>query len=629
MCARPKLAAMPERPFQTSSVLIRSSLVRPMRRPGDLRESKKSAACDANPFSPFAVSDCSIQVRMVESPVFNSAMNRLKTSIKTFCGVAVGVLLALTSSVHPASGAGDKGKVDEAIFTNNSVLSIEIEISNRDMSTLRRYQWNRDAKLESRTPVPAMIREGSVLYTNVAVHLKVAVGSFRPVDDKPGLTLNFHKLAKGQRFHGLEKISLNNSVQDPSCITDKLCREVFDKAGVPVTRAGYANVKLNGRVLGLYVLTEGWNKQFLKRYFKNAKGNLYDGGFVKDITGPMIVNSGENHEDRSDLKPLIAACREKNLTNRLIRLEKTLDLDRFLTFIALDALLWNWDGYALNRNNYRLFHDLDTDRFIFFPHGMDQMFWKPDGPIMPGMKGLVAESVIAIPECRRRYLERVSELMNGVIRPEALTNRVNELARQIQPVQSETAGWGSVMRGIFQPSPVKELKQHIVQRSQSLEEQLQGVKSVLRFDNAGTAHLSGWKSRTLYGRLGLDQPDKTPASLHLTARQARSAGAWWMTAWLEGGHYQIRGKVRVQGVTAADSHNPRSGAGFRVFSRRKLTTGVNWDWFPFRESNDLEKRGEIPVPPASKIINRKLSGSADWVELTCDFDLRQPVADLE
>ena len=56
---------------------------------------------------------------------------------------------------------------------------------------------------------------------------------------------------------------------------------------------------------------------------------------------------------------------------------------------------------------------------------------------------------------------------------------------------------------------------------------------------------------------------------------------------------------------------------------------MNWDWFPFRESNDLEKRGEIPVPPASKIINRKLSGSADWVELTCDFDLRQPVADLE
>src|SRR2546426_464197 len=205
-----------------------------------------------------------------------------------------------------------------------------------------------------RVPVPATVREGTLVYTNVAVHLKGAAGSFRPVDDKPGLTLNFDKLAKGQRFHGLGKISLNNSVQDPSYITDKLCRELFEKAVVPVSRAGYATVSLNGRRLGLYVLTEGWNKQFLKRYFNNVKGNLYDGGFARDITGRLFVNSGDDPDDVSDLKALVAAAKERNFTNRLGRLEQTLDLDRFITFVALDALLWNWDGYVLNRNNYRV-----------------------------------------------------------------------------------------------------------------------------------------------------------------------------------------------------------------------------------------------------------------------------------
>src|SRR5207249_5753789 len=58
--------------------------------------------------------------------------------------------------------------------------------------------------------VLATVREGDRVYTNVAVHLKGHLGSFRPVDSKPAFTLNFDKNAKGQRFHGLQKIHLNN-----------------------------------------------------------------------------------------------------------------------------------------------------------------------------------------------------------------------------------------------------------------------------------------------------------------------------------------------------------------------------------------------------------------------------------
>src|SRR5437867_574567 len=80
------------------------------------------------------------------------------------------------------------------------------------------------------------------------------------------------KWANGQRFHGLQKISLNNSVQDASLVSHKFSRELYTHVGVPVPRAGHTRVELNKRDLGLYVLTEGWNKQFLKRHFKNTKG---------------------------------------------------------------------------------------------------------------------------------------------------------------------------------------------------------------------------------------------------------------------------------------------------------------------------------------------------------------------
>src|ERR1051326_762836 len=171
-------------------------------------------------------------------------------------------LAALLSS-HPGSAAAaesKKAKAEEDLFTKDQVLKLQIKISEEGMAQLRQYEWSREAKPTDRIHVPATVREGAAVYTNVAIHVKGAAGSFRPLDDKPGFTLNFDKMAKGQRFHGLEKLSLNNSVQDPTFTTDKLCREVFVKAGVPVPRAEYATVELNGRSLGLYVLTEGWNK---------------------------------------------------------------------------------------------------------------------------------------------------------------------------------------------------------------------------------------------------------------------------------------------------------------------------------------------------------------------------------
>src|SRR4029078_8839298 len=186
-----------------------------------------------------------------------------------------------------------------------------------------------------RPTVKATVREGNLVYTNVALHLKGAAGRFRSVDDDPALTFNFDKFAPGQSFHGLHKLSLNNSVQDPSFLTERICRELFEPAGVPVPRAAHAVIDLNGRNLGLRVLVEGYNKQFLKRHFSNSKGNLYDSGFVKEITDGLALNSGDNPKDQSPLHRVAEAANDPNPASRLDRLEKVLDLDRFITMIAM------------------------------------------------------------------------------------------------------------------------------------------------------------------------------------------------------------------------------------------------------------------------------------------------------
>ena len=119
---------------------------------------------------------------------------------------------------------------------------------------------------------------------------------------------------------------------------------MFLSAGIPSPRAEHALVRLNQRNLGLYVLVEGWNKQFLKRHFQECRGNLYDGGYGNDVTNRLEINSGAFPEDWSRLDALGRAAQEPDLTQRLVRMGEVLDLDRFLSFMAMEIMLAHWDG---------------------------------------------------------------------------------------------------------------------------------------------------------------------------------------------------------------------------------------------------------------------------------------------
>jgi len=135
------------------------------------------------------------------------------------------------------------------LFTSTAIHRLQIEIAPGEAARLRQ---------NPRAYVPALVRDGPNLHSNVGLHLKGSTGSFRNLDDKPGFTLNFGKFAPGQTFHGLKKIHLNNSAEDPSYVNEMLGSELFRAASLPAPRTAHALVELNGRRLGLYVLKEGF-----------------------------------------------------------------------------------------------------------------------------------------------------------------------------------------------------------------------------------------------------------------------------------------------------------------------------------------------------------------------------------
>ena len=242
------------------------------------------------------------------------------------------------------------------------------------------------------------------------------------------------KFKDDQRFHGMDKFHLANSVQDPSYLSELICGELIRAAGVPASRVGHAVVTINGRPRGLYYLKEGYDTAFLEKHFGNTDGNFYDGGFLRDIDQPLdLIRTKKDVADRADLKALVAAAREPDKAKRFQKLEKLLDLDTFISFMVVEAITWDWDGYPFKCNNYRVYHDPAKNKITFIPSGMDQMFGDVNGPIIPDFGGMVARGLLDTPEGRKRYIARAKEIMKKVYKTNDLIKRLDELEKRIQP----------------------------------------------------------------------------------------------------------------------------------------------------------------------------------------------------
>jgi spore coat protein CotH len=339
--------------------------------------------------------------------------------------VTVGLLTGQTAQPQPPKGKDAAAAETDAFFAKGEIPHLVITVGQKEADSLRR---------EPRKYVKATIKDGDKTYTDVAIHLRGSAGSFRNFDDKPGLTVNMDKFTDGLAYRGMDKFHLANSAQDPSYLSELICGEICRAAGVPAARISHATVTLNNRKLGMFYFKEGYDKNFLRRHFKNSHGNFYDGGFLRDIDQPLeLISTKKDVPDRQDLKALLEACREADKTKRFERLEKILDMDEFLSMCVVEIIMSDWDGYPMKPNNYRIYHDPERDKIIFIPSGMDQMFGDINWSILPGFNAIVARAVIDTPEGRKRYIARFREIMQNCYKPDELIKKLDEAEKRVQP----------------------------------------------------------------------------------------------------------------------------------------------------------------------------------------------------
>ena len=326
--------------------------------------------------------------------------------------VALGLVLSSFTTAFAANPPGHE------LFIEDAVRRFRIHISPAEWDKL---------KADNRTYVRAAITIDGEEYKPVGVRLK-GQGSFRPLEDRPSLAVKFDEFVGGRKFCGLTKIMLNNSSQDRSYLSEYICTGLYRDAGVPAGRVTFARVELNERDLGFYVLIEAMNKTFLRQHFRNPNGPLYE-AYAKDIDRTLDQDSGPP-TDQSDIRQLVAAARLP-VESRMAALDDALDVDNFLSSLAVCMLIAQHDSYALNRNNYRLYREPDSHRFTMIPHGIDGSFTRNTISLVPPADRVLTRAVLERPDGLERYRLRVTALYTNIFKVDVISNRVHAAASRL------------------------------------------------------------------------------------------------------------------------------------------------------------------------------------------------------
>lgn len=115
-------------------------------------------------------------------------------------------------------------------------------------------------------------------YNNVAIRAKgntslTQVASYG--NDRYSFKIEFDHYDSTISYHGLDKLSLNNIIQDNTYMKDYLTYQMMGYFGVDAPLCSYVYITVNGEDWGLYLAVEGVEESFLERNYGSDYGELY------------------------------------------------------------------------------------------------------------------------------------------------------------------------------------------------------------------------------------------------------------------------------------------------------------------------------------------------------------------
>jgi hypothetical protein len=295
--------------------------------------------------------------------------------------------------------------------------------------------------LSSTNWVAVRVRNGEAVLEDVGLRLK-GHGSREDFKGKPSFTLKFNWRKEGQHLNGYSKLHLHNSRADPSHLSWYAGHWLFQRAGMPCPRVGFASVSINGVDYGVFVVVEGTTRGFLERAFGWSDGLLFEGNFT-DVDGPLDLDSGVPPPGYWRPKQLWLATDQVQQSGSLDPLRPYCDVEALARFVALEVVLGHKDGYAMAANNYRIYQLTPDSPFFLLPHGMDWLALEWDCGALPRFQGRLAKVLTHCSEGRTLYLDALRQVLTNaldmgqfVIDAAAVCRQIQSMLKRCDPLQA-------------------------------------------------------------------------------------------------------------------------------------------------------------------------------------------------
>jgi spore coat protein CotH len=241
--------------------------------------------------------------------------------------------------------------------------------------------------------VPCVVLWEDRSWTNATVRFK-GNSSFNFARDsiKRSLKLDFNDREKGGRFLGMTKLNLNNNTMDASLMQEAIAYDLFRRAGIPASRTAFVKVfltvpgRLERRYAGLYTAVEQVDDRFLDLHFGSGEGLLlkpegpagvpYFGNAWKSYASVYDPKTTPSNEDKARLMAFARFVNQSDAETFRAGITNHLEVDAFLRFLALNAVLANHDSCLTIGHNYYLHLDPSSGRFRFLPWDLNHAFGK-------------------------------------------------------------------------------------------------------------------------------------------------------------------------------------------------------------------------------------------------------------
>jgi spore coat protein CotH len=350
--------------------------------------------------------------------------------------------------------------------------------------------------------VPATIEFEGETWTNVGVRYKgnsSLTSGWRSGTLKLPLKLDFDEFEDefpeidDQRFYGFKQLSLANGFSDTSFLRDATTSAILEEAGLPAAETAFYKVVLDygeGLVtLGLYTMIEVVDDTVVERYFGSDDGNIYEAdgtaasfaASTRDqIEESFEKENNEGESDWSDIENLFDVLHDDQRISDpaawRAALESVFDVDRFLEWLAITAVIQNWDAYGSMSHNYYLYNDPASGQLEWISWDHNEAMSEGRGGRRPDSgtgsldKADISDNwpliryLLDDPVYYGLYLDYLAATVAGPFDPDHMAGTYQAMADLIAPHAIVDVGEAEF------DAAVQQLIEHAYQRAESVEE---------------------------------------------------------------------------------------------------------------------------------------------------------------